>query len=186
MKIRVSKIGAARRQLLEAINLFFEERDPVAVHTLVGASLGILHEHFNTDDALWDSNLICHPKSIYIKDECRKEWIKNIRDAQNFFKHAGNDLAMGRDEIEFETDINIIPIFEAIRCLRILEAAQFEFSPQFRVFWGWFTLKHPHLIDDTSPLNLDGIDLNNFAFFRNAIQILREHPELANQTGWLQ
>jgi hypothetical protein len=49
------------------------------------------------------------------------------RDAQNFFKHADRDLAKGRGEIEFETDVNIFSILEAIRCLRILEALQFEF-----------------------------------------------------------
>ena len=87
MKICVSKIQAARRQLLEAINLFFEERDPVAVHTLVGASLNILHDHFDID-AAWDSNLMLHPESIYIKDEYRKEWLTLIRDAKNFFNIA--------------------------------------------------------------------------------------------------
>ena len=30
MKISVSKIAAAKSQLLEAINLFFEERDPIS------------------------------------------------------------------------------------------------------------------------------------------------------------
>jgi hypothetical protein len=67
MKIVIPKIGAARRQLLEAINLFFEERDPVSVHTRVSASLGILHDYFDTD-AAWNSNLMLHPESIYIKD----------------------------------------------------------------------------------------------------------------------
>ena len=155
----------------------------MAVHTLVGASLNILHDHFDID-AAWDSNLMLHPESIYIKDEYRKEWLTLIRDAKNFFKHADRDLKKGRSEIEFETDINIFPILEAIRCLRILEAAKFEFSPEFKVFWMWFALKYPHLITDNSyTKNLGGIDLNDFGFFRNAIQLLRERPELARQTG---
>ena len=126
-----------------------------------------------------------HPESIYIKDEYRKEWITRVRDAKNFFKHADRDIKKGRGEIEFETDINIFHIFEAIRCLRILEATKFEFSPEFRVFWVWFALKYPQLItDDSYTKNLGDIDLNDFGFFRNAIQLLRERPELASQAGW--
>jgi hypothetical protein len=183
MKIFLSKIGAARRQLLEAINLFFEERDPVSIHTLIGASLGILHDHFDMD-AAWDSNLWFHPKSIYIKEEFRDYWIKKIRKAQNYFKHADRDLAQGRDEIEFETDMNIFSIIEAIKCLRILEATQFEFSPEFDVFMKWVALKFPQIIKDNSyTINLvqHNIDPNDFQAFRIAIQLQKEHPELANQ-----
>lgn len=186
MKIQISKIGAARRQLLEAINLFFEERDPVAIHTLVGASLNILHDHLDTDD-VWDLNLILHSESIYIKDEYRKEWIARIRDAKNFFKHADLDLKKGRDKIEFETNINVFFILEAIRCLRCLEADKFEFLPELKVFSIWFSLKYPHLLKDDSYIkNFGAVDVNDFGFFRYGIQFLREHPELANQVGWLQ
>lgn len=187
MKIRVSKMEAARRQLLLVINLFFEERDPVAVHTLVGASLTILHDHFDTD-AAGVSKLILHPKSIYIKDECRKKWTNLTRDAKNFFKHADFDLNKGRGEIEFETDLNIFYIFEAIGCLRILEATKFEDSPEFKIFMIWFAIKYPEFITDYNYINklrdID-IDFNDFGFFRRAIQNLREHPELASQAFWL-
>lgn len=179
-----AKLKTARRQLIEAINLFFEERDPVAVHTLVGASLNILHDHFNTA-AAWYSKLMFHRESIYIKKEYQKKWINRIRDARNFFKHADYDLKKGRGEIEFETDINIFQILEAIQCLRILEATKFEFSPEFKVFWRWFVLKYPHIITDNSyTKNLGDIDLNDFEFFRNCIQLLRERPELAD-SSWL-
>lgn len=186
MKIHVSKIEAARRQLLEAINLFFEERDPVAVHTLVWASLGILHDYFDKDAAI-NSNLMLHVESIYIKDEYRKEWKRITRNTSNFFKHADYDLEKGRNQIEFETDVNNFDILEAIRCLRILEATTFEFSPEFKVFWGWFALKYPHLITDKNYVKkLGNIDPKDFEVFRNSIQLLREHPEFASQAGWPQ
>jgi hypothetical protein len=184
MEIIVSKIGAARRQLLEAINLFFEERDPISIHTLVGASLNILHDHLDTD-AVWDLSLALHPETIYIKDEYRKEWITRIRDARNFFKHADFDLKKGRYEIEFNTEVNIFHILEAIRCLQCLEADKFEFLPEFRIFYIWFMLKYPDLLKDTSYIqNFGTVDVNDFGFFRKAIQLFREHPELTNQSGW--
>ena len=40
--IRLNKIDAARRQLKVAIRLLFDDEDPVAVHTLVGAASVII------------------------------------------------------------------------------------------------------------------------------------------------
>jgi len=53
--------------------LFFEQRDPVSIHTLVGASLQILHDHIDDVGIVWDENLFLHKDTIYIKDEYRKE-----------------------------------------------------------------------------------------------------------------
>jgi hypothetical protein len=68
MKITVTKIGAARSQLIEAIHLFFEDRDPVSIHTLLGASLQILNDHFTDVGAVWDDNLMYHFNTIYCVD----------------------------------------------------------------------------------------------------------------------
>lgn len=46
--MQITKIGAARSQLTEAINSFFEERDPVSIHTLIGAALQILNDPLAT------------------------------------------------------------------------------------------------------------------------------------------
>lgn len=114
MKINITKIGAARSQLLEAINLFFEEHDPVSIHTLVGASLQILNDHISDRGRVWDNNLILHDEAIYIKEGYRKYWHDKLNEAKNFFKHADRDLKIGKSTIEFETDLNQIFIFEAI------------------------------------------------------------------------
>lgn len=92
--------------MIETINLFVEEHDPISIHTLIGASFNILHDHLDIDDVL-DLNLILHCESIYVRDEYRKEWITRIRDASNFFKHADFDLKKGRNEIKFETELNV-------------------------------------------------------------------------------
>jgi len=41
--IMISKLDAARRQLATAITLWFEDRDPVSIHTLVFAAYEIIH-----------------------------------------------------------------------------------------------------------------------------------------------
>ena len=96
MKINVSKIGAARSQLIEALRLFFEQRDPVLIHTLVGASLQILHDHIDDVGIVWDEILFLHKDTIYIKDEYPKEWRVKVNEARNFFKHADRDLKDGK------------------------------------------------------------------------------------------
>jgi hypothetical protein len=106
VKITVTKIGAARSQLIEAIRLFFEQRDPVSIHTLVGASLQILHDHIDDVSIVWDKNLFLHKDTIFIKDEYRKEWHAKVNEARNFFKHADRDLRDGKTIIEFEASLH--------------------------------------------------------------------------------
>jgi hypothetical protein len=143
MKINVSKIGAAKSQLIEALRLFFEQRDPASIHTLVGASLQILHDHIDDVGIVWDENLFLHKDTIYIKDEYPKEWRVKVNEARNFFKHADRDLKDGKTTIEFETVATQFLIFEAIRCLKLVENDSFDFVFEFQVFWGWYGLKYP-------------------------------------------
>ena len=146
MKINVSKISAARSQLIEGINLFFEERDPVSIHTLVGASLQILNDHITDIGDVYDNNLMLRYDSIYIIDKFRKLWITKINEARNFFKHADQDLKKGNNSIEFETNLNEFHIFEALRCLKIVEGEDHVFSIEFKIFTAWFCLKHHDLL----------------------------------------
>lgn len=146
MKVNVTKIDAARSQLIEAIKLFFEDRDPVSIHTLVGASLQILNDHITDIGEVYDNNLIFHYKTIYIKDEFRKLWNSKMNESKNFFKHADKDLKGGKLSIEFETTLNEFNIIEAIRCLRIVERDDFIYSIELKIFTSWFLLKYPQLL----------------------------------------
>lgn len=161
MKIQVTKINAARSQLIEAINLFFEERDPVSIHTLVGASLQILNDHITDIGVVWDNNLILRYDSIYVNDAYRKLWHNIINEPRNFFKHADKDLEKGKLSIEFETERNEIHLLEAIRCLTIVEGKEFIFSIEFIFFFLWLGSKNPNLIKKEERdffKNIPGID----------------------------
>jgi hypothetical protein len=87
--IHLSKLDAARRQLKVAIRLLFDEDDPVAVHTLVGAASVIitdLVEKLHPDNS-WDK----------FAQEANKisasEYFQVMRKPQNFLKHARDDHA---------------------------------------------------------------------------------------------
>ena len=176
MIMTVTKLGAARSQLIEAIHLFFERRDPVSIHTLVGATLQILHDHFQTEGEVWDASLIFHYDSIYIKDEFRTEWIRSVREPRNFFKHAEEDLKEGKEYIEFNIDDNIFQILEAIHCMKLLEVNNWSY--EFRLFFVWFGLNYPHLLKkDDHIKNFKHISSDDFDYFHNQLKLIQEMPE---------
>lgn len=156
----LTKLEIAERQLNEAIVLFFEGRDSVSVHTLVGASIQVSLDHLSEDDVI-DNNIFLDGRSIYIKDEYRKQFIDHINKAKNFFKHADRDLQRGQTTIDFNPEINEGYIFEAVRALAAANKRK-AFSQEVAVFMRWFTGKNPHYIKDEfrqeyssmSPLSL--------------------------------
>jgi len=87
--IRLNKIDAARRQLKVAIRLLFDDEDPVAVHTLVGAASVIItdlvekhHPNESWDKFAQEANKIT-----------AREYYQVMRKPQNFLKHARDDHA---------------------------------------------------------------------------------------------
>jgi hypothetical protein len=170
--IKITKISAAKRQLIEAIKLFFEERDPVSIHTLVGAASGILNDHFDRKDILNHKPLLNY-NSVYIEDEDRKTVSDKIREHQNFFKHADLDLKEGKTEIEFNIEKNPLYLFEAIRYLKAIEKEKFILEPEFRMFWIWFSLKYPDCLKGKLVENPEMFDPNNLKFFSETCSELR-------------
>ena len=170
--------------VLSAVSLadhFFEERDPISIHTLTCAALQILHDHFDDVGQVWDHNLIFHYDSIYVKDEYRKEYAEHVNKVRNFFKHADCDLKSGKTSIEFNTEENAFYILEAARCLRIIEGSNYVFHPEFRAFICWYGLKYPrHFKNEAIKSLFSGKDVNpdNHKYFRDAIVYLKANPDL--------
>jgi len=85
--ITITKLEAARRQLNTALELWFDDGDPVAIHTLAYAAYEIIHVLSKKNGRLralvFDSDII--------KDEFRSEWNVLVKKEDNFFKHANND-----------------------------------------------------------------------------------------------
>ena len=153
MKIKINKMQAAVFQLIEAIELFFEERDPVSIHTLSGAALQIINDHIKKVD----SNIAIHPNSPYVNEEHRKAWIKAMNGPKNFFKHADRDIEIGIIEINFETNINEYIIYGAIHNLKNIDAKLYQDNIVFSVFETWFIHNHPELFNKdiiSSPIKI--------------------------------
>jgi hypothetical protein len=134
---RVDKLTGGRRVLNAALNLWFADGDPLAVHTLAAASHGVLADlcrHRGISDKLFDSALV--------KEEHRKLWIKKVRGPANFLKHADEDPV---SELEFNPVLNDLRMMFCLWCLRELGAPQNTLEHAFAVRIG---LEYPHFLSE--------------------------------------
>lgn len=133
--VPITKMEAAERQLVEAVRMFFGERDEVSVHTLAGASvtiLGDLAKHLKIPNALLDG-----PK---FRPGGKDKFIKAIKAPQNFFKHADKDP---NGSFDFRPASTPFRILEGVFLHRSLTHRQFV--PELFVFQTWFMAAYPEL-----------------------------------------
>ncbi len=169
--INVSKLDAAKRQLEFSIKLFFMYGDVVIIHALASAG----HE------VLWR---LCKKQGIksILKDEFmemikptkKKEVKKMINEAQNFFKHAGND---SDQQLKFFFNSTQYTIFDA--CLMYKQYTN-ENNALMHIFLMWFYINNPEILVDASGKELIEnsravIDPKNRTFF---LQML---PDIENK-----
>jgi len=152
-KERLSKVEAAERQLKEAIRLFFEKRDSVAIHTLVCSSHQVLYDLCKKRGIL---SLI--KDSPYIKEEKRKEVHSMLNKPWNFFKHADKD---GHDILDFYPDATVFDIYD---CTYMYHQLQKDLFAEAQVFKLWFELKFPYMMDEdflaAQQMKLSGMTIN--------------------------
>jgi len=135
----VSKLDAAERQLHMAILLYFQDVDPLGVHTLAGAAHGIL------EDLAVMQNL--QGKGTGVQSGHRPYVTKMIENAKNFLKHADRDPY---DVLTFNPDWTDFLMFEAIHMYMSL-AATLKLAHV--IFLVWLSSKYPDvLLLDNTPL----------------------------------
>ncbi len=143
-KINISKIEAAKRQITKAIKLWFQDEDPIAIHTLTCSAYQIVHD-INTKqkgrDLLYDS--------LLIKDEYRKMWINKLKESYNFLKHADKD---SQDNMEFDPSINEKYIMFTCYGLRLLNEEQ---NIAMAAFTLYQMLTHPEILTDEGRLDIE-------------------------------
>ncbi len=134
--VTVMKLDCAKRQLEMAIVLFFEYRDPVAIHTLACAAYQLV----------FDINKHHRGKRMFLKDRYLDgkppATISDINRPQNFFKHA--DRGDHDDALEFNPANTGAYIVDACRTYTELTGD----SPlTFSCFRTWLTCSDPSLFD---------------------------------------
>lgn len=135
LSLTLTKFDVAERQLNQAIQLFFDQADPVSVHTLAEAAGQVLYdirEQFGGISKIRDAD--------NVSPECRKEWLESLARSRNFFKHADRDPS---DTHEFKEEFNHISLFDAIA---MYMTAKRRWTPETIVFVLWFSLTYPKVI----------------------------------------
>jgi len=171
-KIKISKLDAARRQLLTAIRLYFNDGDVVSTHTLAAAALKITQNICDSSPDLADS--VTSWVDAYIKPERKKEFWRKLHETANFFKHAKNDPDAVHEFCPEETE-NIL----------FLAACQYynlswELLVEMRLFGIWYQLIHPDIFNPPAEAiklgkNLYGDDRNKF--WREFMPIIQEQGD---------
>ncbi len=132
--MQLTKIEAASRQLNMAIELLFEGRDSVAIHTLVGAAgriLSDLVEHRRPGES-WRSKTVESLPGISVQ-----EGYAILNRTPNFLKHADRDP----DGVEsFNEEEN-----DDLMFLACLECGEIEIplSLQMQAFQIWYMAAYP-------------------------------------------
>ena len=168
----IDKIEVVNRQIREAVRLFFEQRDSVAIHTIIASAHQIL---FDLGRAKGIESSIKNTAALR-RNEIQ-EFLKNINYPHNFFKHADKDP---------DSPINVAPlerltadfIMDAIVMLQRLSGA---IPIEGKVYGHWFISKFKeefdNLPDDSEirkmqQVNLAGWDFPTISQFLKFCEVL--------------
>jgi hypothetical protein len=135
----ISKIDAARQQLATAIQLYFEDRDPISTHTLAQAASEIIHALCKRKGSL--RTLRDQILDGIIDPNEKDAIIYLLNEPSNFFKHASSKKSE-QPLLYFEEGINFFAIWFAVSGLRILG----EKLPEATAFSVWVSIVKPDLV----------------------------------------
>lgn len=176
----LSKIDVARRQLAEAVRLFFERRDAIAIHTLAAAAQGVLRDLATNQNIEQPSILHDSP---HIPNESRKTWIQHINRPRNYFKHANNDHT---DSLLWDDNENERWLLDSVQLY--ISVTGGELFGAASTYLGWATTKNPRLRTAISGNVLgefcvrEGISHEDYAWFLEHI----DAPILFGRNGFVQ
>ena len=153
--LKITKTGAAERQLNTAIRLFFENRDHLSSYALAIASReltnGVIQrqrsdiyrrELARLDDPLKVRLSYWEEMKVHIKNEFHKDFIKLDHKLQNFLKHSGTDPDA---EIEPVSAKRLaLVILSAVMNYRLLTQ---DLTIEMKFFFAWFTIAEPQLVN---------------------------------------
>lgn len=132
----ITKLGAARRQLVTAIRLFFDDREPVSVHTLAHASWRIIRDLCNFEERVTFLEVHAAKHDLALRDVYAR-----ARQFRNFFEHAKEDP---NAEIEFSDELNDDAL--AAATLDLFELCNGKLPVEAWALIAWFTAMYPDSI----------------------------------------
>lgn len=132
-KETITKLDAAVRQLNIAVEMWFQESDIVATHTLACSAHQLIFDIKRKESI--DSEMLFD--SLIFKDEFRNKAIKHLKKEYNFFKHADKDPDA---TIEFN---GVITQYYILISLRGLLSLNVVLTGAMRIFSLYYSILHP-------------------------------------------
>jgi hypothetical protein len=160
----ITKRSAAVRQLETAIRMYFNEEDPVAIHTLAWAAYGIIEGINNgrRGPRMWFTDEMYR----FVPPAKLKSFKTAMHNHKNFFKHGCRDP---ETELEFNTDVTDVILFEA--CDKYIKLTE-DPVPSFVVMLVWYCMEpnkklfNPHPVVtrffDALPRNVLKLDRKRY------------------------
>lgn len=160
--LQISKLDAAKRNLEQALLLFFESGDVVATHVLASAAREVLRQLAKPSGVKSLNDILLE----HIKPGKTDEVLAKLNEANNFFKHAGRDSGK---VIEFNPESTEFILWDATTLYQRLVG---ELPSLVATYLGWFVLKRKNIFMDdqtasqateiATHLNLDLDNRSNF------------------------
>jgi len=136
---RVTKVDVVSRQVREAVRLFFEERDPIVVHTVVASAHQILF------DLGKRAGITSAVKNVHaLQQEDVQSFLKTINQPFNFFKHADQDP----EGAIFLGPLQRLTADFLLDAVVMLQQIAGRIPAEAKVFWAWFVSFYPEEFDD--------------------------------------
>jgi hypothetical protein len=148
--VTITKLDAMQRQLDCAIEMWFSDRDLVAIHTLLSSSHEILHTLFRKKGL---RHLLF--ASAAIRKDMRQEWTNQIRKCYNFLKHAQRDHD---SSILSNPIINELIIIHSIQGLKDMKIPLTLFH---EAFSQWFLINRTEFLPDSLRHGVEIIDISD-------------------------
>lgn len=160
----VDKITAARRQLKTAIQMFFEQKDPIAIHSLCWASYQILIDlcaHAGIEREIEDSQILKDMGKL-------NEVVAAMRKPHTFFKHSDRNP---NSTVKFFPDATHLTLLMAYQYFYKLTQ---ETLIEGQTLQMWFFLKYPDRVPIEWKQNLhklsQSVSSNDFDVFLDLIK----------------
>ena len=136
--MQVSKSEAARRQLEAAIRMYFDEEDPVALHTVIAAPFTIVRN-------------LCEQRGDIASFQRFSDWIvpgaegkfwSAVNSQANFLKHADRDASA---TLDFNEEVTELLILMTAKWFLDLGNAS---SAETKAFGLWYSLMYPKVLKE--------------------------------------
>jgi hypothetical protein len=150
-KLEISKLEAAKRQLVTAVRLYFDYGDEVSIHTLAAASRNILVN-------LCEHRRVAHPISLdsllqdFVMPVHHKAFRVKYREGENFLKHADRDP---NEVLSFNPELTSFLILEGVEAFSVLSVDQVE---DFHIYRGWWLLHNQGCLKTATKEFLDSLN----------------------------